>query len=100
MYDINSVKLFYTNGMRGALSNICHGNGRGNGYATVQDLQDAVEDSETAEDLTKNVSALNLIGMRDLKMDRDTREYTRLKGTDVLGSVHYLIVAKKQQGGT
>ena len=100
LYDIRHIEMRYPNGMRGSLSNICLGNGRsGNTFATVQDLQDAVEDSENAEALVKNISTIKLAGMDGLKVDRDTAEYTRLKGSDPIGNVHYLIIAKRQKNG-
>ncbi len=94
MYDINTITLLYPNGMCGALSNICHGNGM-NKYATVQDLQDAVEDSKDANDLVMNLSAIELVGMRDIIIDRDTETYTRVKGHDLLGNIKSIKVMKK-----
>ena len=93
MYDTNSIVMLYPDGQKGALSNICHGNGS-NRFATVTDLQDAVEDSSNAEQLVQNISRLNIIGIDTLKADRDTDTYTRLRGTDSLGNVYYLKILK------
>ena len=94
MYNSNSIKLFYANGTRGALSNICHGNGIVKAYASVMDLRDAVEDSNNSEELLKNLKKLRLVGMGNLVIDRDNSNYTRVKGADALGNVHYLIAEK------
>lgn len=92
-YNADSITLLYADGGRGALSNICHGNGR-NKFATVIDLKDAVEDSTDAKSLLANIRSLNLIGMDDLRIDRDVLTYTRLIGRDALGNIHYLKIGK------
>lgn len=80
MYNSEKISLLYPNGGCGALSNICHGNGF-NGYATVMDLRDAVEDSKTAEQLLHNLRKLCLIGIENnMTIDRNTSSYTRIKG--------------------
>lgn len=94
MYNAYDIHLLYMNGMCGALSNICHGNGR-NGFSTVIDLRDAVEDSDAPYELLENISALNLVGFCKITVDRDTPEYTRLKGSDGFGNIHYLNIGKK-----
>lgn len=94
MYDINSIDLVYPNGQRGALSNICHGNGM-NKFATVVDLKDTVEDSTDANELLRNLSRLNLVGMNHLSIDRDTPSYTRIKGDDPIGNICYLKIQKE-----
>ena len=96
MYDPKSVELRYANGTRGALSNICHGNGVCKAYASVMDLHDAVEDSTDLASLLRNLKSLRLVGMDHLCIDRDTASYTRLRGDDPLGNIHYLIVKKAE----
>lgn len=93
MYNPKSINLIYPNGSYGALSNICLGNGH-NKWATVLDLTDAVEDSKNAQQLLLNLNKLNLIGMNDMIIDRDSEFYTRLKGHDPLGNIHYLKIEK------
>lgn len=93
MYNSNDVSLLYVNGTRGALSNICHGNGH-NSFCTVMELRDAVEDSDSPDELLKNVSALKQVGFHDIMVDRDTPDYTRLKGRDGFGNIHYLKIGK------
>ena len=93
MYDIDRIHLVYTSGCRGALSNICHGNGY-NKFATVLDLKDAVEDSKDAKALLRNLSKLNLIGMNNMLIDRDVMTYTRIKGYDGMGNIHFLVCHK------
>ena len=93
MYNPDSIQLLYNNGTFGALSNICHGNGR-NKYSTALDLADAAEDSKSPEQLLRNLNRLNLIGMDNMTIDRDTDTYTRIKGSDVLGNAHFLKFAK------
>lgn len=93
MYNADSITMLYPDGCRGALSNICHGNGR-NKFATVMDLRDAVEDSKDAKSLLANISRLNLIGRDYLRIDRDVLTYTRLIGRDALGNIHYLKIGK------
>ena len=89
MYNPDTIQLIYSNGTFGALSNICHGDGR-NKYATVLDLSDAAEDSNSPEQLLKSLNRLNLVGMNNMAIDRDTDSYTRIKGSDVLGNAHFL----------
>ncbi len=96
MYDINTITLLYPNGACGALSNICHGNGV-NKYATVQDLQDAVEDSQNSTHLVMKLSDLDLIGMDDIIIDRDTAEYTRVRGHDCFGNINIIKIMKKKR---
>lgn len=93
MYNADSITMLYPDGCRGALSNICHGNGH-NKYATVMDLRDAVEDSKDAKSLVENLRRLKLIGMDNLRIDRDVMTYTRLIGWDPIGNVHYLKISK------
>lgn len=95
MYNAYDISLLYVNGMRGALENICHGNGR-NGFASVIDLRDTVEDSDAPDDLLKKVSALKLVGFSEIIVDRDTPDYTRLKGRDGFGNIHYLKIGKRK----
>lgn len=95
MYNTyNSVELKYVNGASGALSNICHGNGIVKTYSSVMDLLDAVEDSKSPVELLQNLQKLKLVGIYNLSIDRDTTTYTRIKGSDTLGNVKYLIVKK------
>ncbi len=94
MYNANDINLIYANGVAGALSNICHGDGYNN-WATVIELRDAVEDSEDTNSLLHNLNLLNLIGMENMTLDRDTPAYTRIKGNDPLGNIHYLRIGKE-----
>lgn len=89
---MKDVGLYSIKGIPCALSNICHGNGI-NDYATVMDLYDAVEDSETAEDLVRNVNSLKLVAGKFF-IDRETAEYVRLKALTPLGGADILKVYK------
>lgn len=88
---MNNPKLVYPDGARGALSNIAHGVGK---WSSVIDLVDAVEDSNTAKELLINLKKLSLVGMNSLTIHRETDSYVRIKGTDMLGNVKYLIAYK------
>ena len=90
---MKNVTLFTANGTNLSLSNICHGGGN-DGYASVIDLMDAVEDSKTAKDFLRNVSALNFVGFENPKIDHETEEYVRLRGTDGMGNARYMKAIK------
>ena len=83
---MNNPKLMTANRIPEALINLCYGG------ASVMDLCDAVEDSNTAAELVRNINALDLL--RDFTLDRETATYVRLKSVDTCGNVSYLIVEK------
>lgn len=74
-------------GIPEALSNLCLWRD-----TNVMDIRDAVEEAATAAELVQNINALH-IGVR-FKLDRETAEYVRLKGTDAFGNTKYFIVDK------
>lgn len=73
-------------GNRNALENLCSRIGRRD--CSVMDIEDAIEDATTAEELRDNINALHLL--YDFSIDRVTSEYVRLIRTDVLGNKLYL----------
>ena len=76
------VELFYPNGSRGALSNIC---------SDVVALRDICEDYGKAPDpLAKHVSDFT---RRKWTVDRTKSDYVRLKNVDQLGNIKYLIIS-------
>ena len=83
---MNNPKLMTANRIPEALSNLCFGG------SSVMDLYDAVEASDTAEELVRNINALDLL--RTFSIDRETAAEVRLKSVDYLGNVSYLIVTK------
>ena len=66
----------------------------GTGYADPIDVYDAVEDSNTAQELLNNLKRLKLLAWYNLTIDRETDTYVRIKGVDTLGNVHYLKATK------
>ena len=86
---MKNVTLFTANATNLSLSNICHGGGN-DGYASVVDLMDAVEDSKTAKEFLAKISALNFVGFENPKIDRETDEYVRLRANDGMGNNRYM----------
>lgn len=90
---MKSLKYFNSYRTPLAVSNCAHGNGH-NGYSTVMEVYDAVEDSSTAEELLANFKKLHLT-VENLVIDRDTPSYTRLRCTDPFGNIHYFQASKE-----
>lgn len=70
-----------------ALSNLCY-----DVRCTVIDIEDAVEDSSTSEELLRNINNLKLFDK--FSLDRETDKYVRLISVDCWGNKHYLVVQK------
>ena len=87
-------RFYNANNINCAVSNVAHGNGIVTAYSTPVDFYDAVEDARNAKELLANLNTLKLVGWNNLVVDRETESYVRVKGTDVLGNVHYLKVLK------
>lgn len=88
--EFKSIQLTNKQGNACALSNIC-------GYwlkaSSVMDIKDAIEDAITPEGVCKRLNNMDLL-KRPWLVDRDTSTYLRLKHTDKLGNIDYLIINK------
>lgn len=69
-------------GIRMSLSNLYFRN-----ESSVIEIQDAVEDSSTADELAANLNRLDLF--EKFTVDRVTGVYVRLKSKDCWGNTHY-----------
>ena len=79
---MKNLRLLGAGGGMYSLRNIClYG-------ASVVDLNDATEDSNTAEEFEQNISKLHIRGT--FKIDRVRPQYVRLKSVDPLGNTWYL----------
>lgn len=87
-------RFFNSGNWNCAISNIAHGNAIVTAYSTPMDVYDAVEDAVDGIDLLRRLKKLKLVGWYNLHIDRETESYVRVKGTDVLGNVHYLKAGK------
>ncbi len=79
--------LFTGDGVKEAFSNLYY---RGN--CNVMAIQDAVEDSNTGEELATKLNSLKLFSK--FTVDRETSEYARLITIDCFGNRHYLRAEK------
>lgn len=71
-----------SSGIRMSLTNLYFRN-----ESSVIEIQDAVEDSSTAEELAVNLNKLDLF--EKFTVDRVTKTYARLKSKDGFGNTHY-----------
>ncbi len=76
------------NGIRESLSNMFYSGSA----CTVQDIEDAVEDSATASELARRLNRLPLF--EKWGTDRETERYVRLKATDCWGNRKYFQAEK------
>ena len=83
-------RFFNSNNSNCALSNIAHGNAMVTAYSTPVDVLDAIEDAETPRELLQNLKQLRLVGFGNIVIDRETNKYVRVKGSDLLGNIHYI----------
>lgn len=83
-------KISYTTaaGIPMSLSNLYYRN-----ESSVIEIQDAIEDASTAEEVRDNLNKLNLF--EKFEIDRKTDRYIRLKSKDCFGNTHYLKVIKE-----
>lgn len=71
-----------SSGIRMSLTNLYFRN-----ESSVIEIQDAVEDSSTADELAANLNKLDLF--EKFTVDRVTDTYARLKSKDYCGNIHY-----------
>lgn len=78
-------KISYTtsSGILMSLSNLYFRN-----ESSVMEIQDAIEDATTAEEMRDNLNKLNLF--EKFEIDRVTEKYARLKSVDCFGNTHYM----------
>ena len=81
------ISLQTSRGQEEALSNLWYGNS-----CDIASFRDAVEDSRTGAEMVRNLGRLDLL--RKFRLDRETDTRIRLKSTDTLGNVSYLIITK------
>lgn len=74
-------------GQAEALQNLWYNN-----RCTIADIEDAVEDSRSGEELVTKINKLNLL--RKFTLDRETETKVRLKSIDALGNVSYFETEK------
>ena len=88
--EYKNIRLTNGQNLACSLSNIC-------GYwpkaADVMDVQNAVEDSTTPNNLCKTLNTMDLL-KKPWVVDRETIKYLRFKHTDRLGNIDYLIIDK------
>lgn len=84
---MHSPCLKNSNGAMESLSNICL-----DSRCTRLQIEDAVEDSTTSEELIKNINHLKLFAK--FSLDRETDKYVRLVMTDPWGDKKYLVAQK------
>ena len=78
-------KISYTtsSGILMSLSNLYFRN-----ESSVMEIQDAIEDATTAEEMRDNLNKLNLF--EKFEIDRVTEKYARLKSVDCFGNIHHM----------
>ena len=86
MYTIDKLNLTNQSGIRYAFSNE---------FSNVIDLYDAIENSESVQQLVHEINEVP--GYCVWNLDRDTNKYTRLVTKDYCGNTLYLYVYKEQQ---
>ena len=81
---MKNVQFFTRNGIPLSLQNLCDLHCG----STVFDIEDVVEDSDTAFELASGLNALDLF--EKFSPDRETDDYVRLVSYDPWGDKHYL----------
>lgn len=77
-----------SNGIREALSNLWYGN-----ECSIVEIEDAVADSTTGNELMTKLNAMNLF--HKFTLDRETDTMVRLKYVDYIGNVSYFEATKE-----
>lgn len=81
------IRLFTSNGIPEALSNLWYGS-----ECSITELTDAVEDAKSAKDLLVRLGRMKLL--RRFQPDRETETRLRFKSIDWMGNISYLEIRK------
>lgn len=85
---MKNPRLKTSTGIPESLSNLWYCN-----ECSIAQIEDAVEDSNTGEELMRNLNNLNLF--RKFTLDRETDTKVRLKSVDSLGNISYFEATKE-----